>query len=329
MKKVARENNITPTIFLITIFSEVLRKYSLNKEFVLNITQFSREQIHPKINDIVGDFTTLTFLEVKNTKDNTLISKAKSLQKQLTEDINHRLYSAVEFGRELRLKRNNEKGSLMPIVFTSGLGLDQKRKDSWIGELVYNISQTPQVWLDHQVVEEAGNLKIIWDSVDEIFPEGLLDEMFSDYIDLFEIVFNANTSLNINTSIFFENSKYRIKSEVGTNNTHYSKIDSIDKTINENESEEDYYENTSIEVIEILQKVLNIESIKFEDDFFKLGGNSLNAVQFINLINNKYGINISMLLIAENSLVSKIVKLVSDEITSKMKSGKDKEEGFI
>ncbi|HBG7379501.1 TPA: non-ribosomal peptide synthetase [Clostridioides difficile] len=329
LKKVARENNITPTIFLITIFSEVLRKYSLNKEFVLNITQFSREQIHPKINDIVGDFTTLTFLEVKNTKDNTLISKAKSLQKQLTEDINHRLYSAVEFGRELRLKRNNEKGSLMPIVFTSGLGLDQKRKDSWIGELVYNISQTPQVWLDHQVVEEAGNLKIIWDSVDKIFPEGLLDEMFSDYIELFEIVFNANTSLNINTSIFFENSKYRIKSEVGTNNTHYSKIDSIDKTINENESEEDYYENTSIEVIEILQKVLNIESIKFEDDFFKLGGNSLNAVQFINLINNKYGINISMLLIAENSLVSKIVKLVSDEITSKMKSGKDKEEGFI
>lgn len=60
-----------------------------------------------------------------------------------------------------------------------------------------------------------------------------------------------------------------------------------------------------------------------------MGGNSLNAVQFINLINNKYGINISMLLIAENSLVSKIVKLVSDEITSKMKSGKDKEEGFI
>ncbi len=61
IEKVARENNITPTIFLITIFSEVLRKYSLNKEFVLNITQFSREQIHPKINDIVGDFTTLTF----------------------------------------------------------------------------------------------------------------------------------------------------------------------------------------------------------------------------------------------------------------------------
>lgn len=217
----------------------------------------------------------------------------------------------------------------MPIVFTSGLGLDQKRKDSWIGELVYNISQTPQVWLDHQVVEEAGNLKVIWDSVDEIFPEGLLDEMFSDYIDLFEIIFKANTSLNINTSIFFENSKYRIKSEVGTNNTHYSKIDSIDKTINENEPAEDYYENTSIEVIEILQKVLNIKSIKFEDDFFKLGGNSLNAVQFINLINNKYGINISMLLISKNSLVSKIVKLVSDEINSKMKSEKDKEEGFI
>ena len=34
------------------------------------------------------------------------------------------------------------------------------------------------VWLDHQVVEMDGSLCLFWDSVDELFYPGMLDEMF-------------------------------------------------------------------------------------------------------------------------------------------------------
>ena len=40
------------------------------------------------------------------------------------------------------------------------------------------ITQTPQVWLDHQVIEDAGGLLFNWDAVEELFPPGLLDDMF-------------------------------------------------------------------------------------------------------------------------------------------------------
>src|SRR5262249_45451543 len=48
----------------------------------------------------------------------------------------------------------------------------------------HSISQTPQVWLDHQVSEDQGELLLNWDAVEELFPDGLLDDMFTAYLSL-------------------------------------------------------------------------------------------------------------------------------------------------
>ena len=81
-------------------------------------------------------------------------------------------------------KTGNMRGAIMPVVFTSGLGVEQWNEGKWLGKLNYNISQTPQVWLDHQVVEMDGCLCLFWDSVDELFYPGMLDEMFRAYTGL-------------------------------------------------------------------------------------------------------------------------------------------------
>ena len=43
------------------------------------------------------------------------------------------------------------------------------------------MSQTPQVYLDHQVYQRGGHLYLSWDAVEELFPPGLLDDMFGAY----------------------------------------------------------------------------------------------------------------------------------------------------
>lgn len=154
-----------------------------NKDFTLNLTQFDRKQLHPEVNNLVGDFTTLTLLEIKNAGNN-FAERTKAIQKQLTEDLEHTAYGAVELERELKKKTGNMRGAIMPVVFTSGLGVEQWNEGKWLGKLNYNISQTPQVWLDHQVVEMDGCLCLFWDSVDELFYPGMLDEMFRAYTGL-------------------------------------------------------------------------------------------------------------------------------------------------
>jgi amino acid adenylation domain-containing protein len=52
---------------------------------------------------------------------------------------------------------------------------------AWLGDLVFGISQTPQVWLDHQVGEDGGTLVFNWDMVEALFPVGMIDAMFATY----------------------------------------------------------------------------------------------------------------------------------------------------
>jgi amino acid adenylation domain-containing protein len=49
------------------------------------------------------------------------------------------------------------------------------------GKLVYGLSQTPQVWLDHGILEEHGELVLNWNAVDELFAPNMLDDMFEAY----------------------------------------------------------------------------------------------------------------------------------------------------
>ena len=183
VKDAARRLEVTPSVLLMSAYAETLRLWSSNTDFTLNLTQFDRKQLHPEVNDLIGDFTTLTLLEIKNA-GNSFAERTKAIQKQLTEDLEHTAYSAVELERELKKKTGNMRGAIMPVVFTSGLGVEQWNEGKWLGKLNYNISQTPQVWLDHQVVEMDGSLCLFWDSVDELFYPGMLDEMFRAYTGL-------------------------------------------------------------------------------------------------------------------------------------------------
>ncbi|MEO1067927.1 MAG: amino acid adenylation domain-containing protein [Cyanobacteria bacterium J06638_6] len=50
--------------------------------------------------------------------------------------------------------------------------------------MVYGLSQTSQVYLDHQVSEIEGELVFNWDAIADLFPPGLLDDLFQAYTQL-------------------------------------------------------------------------------------------------------------------------------------------------
>lgn len=181
LKSFAKNHNITPVSMLLGIFAEVIKRWSKQPEFTLNLTQFRRLPLHSEVDELVGDFTTLNLLRIDNEQGENLTEKIRIIQKQLMSDLEHSLYSGVEVERALANKWNDTQGSLMPIVFTSGLGGRELNEDEWLGKLEYSASQTPQVWLDHQVMEINGGIILSWDAREDIFAEGVLDEMFLAY----------------------------------------------------------------------------------------------------------------------------------------------------
>ncbi|NEP59740.1 MAG: non-ribosomal peptide synthetase, partial [Symploca sp. SIO2G7] len=190
LKQRGQKASLTPSAILIAAFAEALTTWSKNPRFTINLTVFERLPLHPQVNQIIGDFTNTILLEVDDSVPQTFTTRAQQIQQQLLQDLDHFHISGVEVLREYTRRKKTGLAAVMPIVFTSLLGLDSSPKEdlepNFLGEEVYSISQTPQVWLDHQVVEFQGTLVFNWDVVEELFPKGLIDDMFGAYCNLLE-----------------------------------------------------------------------------------------------------------------------------------------------
>ena len=195
----SEERGLTPTTVLATAFSEVLAAWSGTLKFTLNLTLFNRlplllaedgeghRILHPHLRRVVGDFTSICLLEV-DTAEGTFEERVRRTQRQLQQDLRHRHVSALHTLRERRRLGLDTAFGTMPVVFTSGLGTvaDVTGPRDFFGDITYRISQTPQVWFDHQVVDFTGSLDLTWDVVEELFPANLLDDMFAAYTGLVE-----------------------------------------------------------------------------------------------------------------------------------------------
>lgn len=182
----AKQHQITPSCLLLTCYAQVLAKWSESASLTINVTLFDRKPCHPDINHIMGDFTSLLLLGCRQEKGEGWLATAQRIQQQLWRDLEHREVSAVWVLREL----NRQRGTThihMPVVFTSALGAQvDGYPDSAFQAPLWGISQTPQLWIDHQVFERDGELHFNWDVVEALFPVGVIDAMFAAYCQLLE-----------------------------------------------------------------------------------------------------------------------------------------------
>ncbi|WP_423192089.1 amino acid adenylation domain-containing protein [Cupriavidus sp. H18C2] len=171
---------VTPSALLLTAFGTVLSAWSTRAALTLNLTLFDRPPVHPHVERVLGDFTSLLLLAW--TPHDTLRDTAQHLQQRLWHDLTHRDYPAIRVMRDMA-RRDGAASTAMPVVFTSALGFDNGRflhHDTWLRP-VWGLSQTPQVWLDHQVYESDGDLCFNWDAVQALFAPDDLDAMFDQY----------------------------------------------------------------------------------------------------------------------------------------------------
>ncbi|AJC62132.1 non-ribosomal peptide synthetase [Streptomyces sp. 769] len=183
----SRDRGLTPSMLLATAFAEILGRWSSQPRFLLNVPLFDRHGEHPDLPRMVADFTSLLLLEVDTTARTSFAERARQVQARFHTDVSYADHSAVDVLRELGRAHGGPPASA-PVVFASSIGeefVDEGFRELF-GDMSWMVSQTPQVWLDHQLYESQGGLLLTWDSVDELFPAGLVDTMFRAYGDLVE-----------------------------------------------------------------------------------------------------------------------------------------------
>ena len=184
LKALAANVQATPSALVMAAFAEALSLHAESGHFVIDLTLFNRTPVDPAINSIVGDFTSVTLLEVDVNTAPSFEQLIRAVQERLWSDLDNRAFSGIEV---MRAKTAQQGGVqyLVPVVFTSIFGSEAMREDISPTDLPIKLvrreGQTPQAWIDHMVVEEQGRLLSVWNIVEGLFPSGFilgLQEMF-------------------------------------------------------------------------------------------------------------------------------------------------------
>lgn len=183
LKKRAAEANVTPAMVLLTAYSQTIHRWSANDRFLINVPLFDRCDDFGTVNNVVADFTTLLLSEQDNSIQRTFNENIRKVSADFIRDMRYAAYNGVQIQRDLQGLYPGQR-DFAPVVFACNIGMDFINDDfaENIGNIRYMVSQTPQVWIDCQVFERDGELSLVWDTADEIFPENMTDDMFSAFM---------------------------------------------------------------------------------------------------------------------------------------------------
>jgi amino acid adenylation domain-containing protein len=181
MKARATEAGLMVGALLLTAFCDVAAVWSKTPEFSVNAPFWDRLPIHEDVSNIVGSFALPNHLAVKASPGSTFLERARGLQRQLMDDLEHcRYVSGVQVMRELAKAHGGTPRRNTYVVFNS---VEMSSVDiSALGKVGYTVSQTPQVYLEVRSAERNGALEFTWDVLEPVFPPGLAQDMLDAFV---------------------------------------------------------------------------------------------------------------------------------------------------
>lgn len=190
LKRISAEYGITPSNVLLTSFSEVLYRWGKENKFTINLTINKKAFLDSRYAETLGEFTDTTLVEVNAGQKRSLAEKCRSIQNELLNNLKYSAYDGVAVQRDWTKEHDFLMGTAFPIVFTSLLGAADMLDIP--GRISYGLTQTPQVWLDYQVSEIAGQLYLNWDVLRGKYDDDVIVQMFSCYLESLEKMTDRN-----------------------------------------------------------------------------------------------------------------------------------------
>jgi amino acid adenylation domain-containing protein len=172
-KRLAQRQGLTPTNALFAAYAELLSRWSGSRHFLLNNMVNHRATLGAGVREVLGNFATLYPLEVDWRRPGPFVQRARLLQQRVAQDLQHTHWSGARVLQALNQQRKTPGRAPCPFVLGSSLH-GAPLPAPHVGCL-----ETPQVMLDHQFWPlQDGGLWIVWDVIEDCFPEGLVDAMW-------------------------------------------------------------------------------------------------------------------------------------------------------
>ncbi|WP_347563070.1 condensation domain-containing protein [Staphylococcus sp. 191] len=267
IKKLSKNFALTHNTMALTAFACVLKKWVDQEMFVVNLTTMNRDSEFEDIQHAIGDFTSTNLLNIEIDEHKSFIYNAEKLQGHLLKDLEHNYFTGIETIREIRKSNSN---CIFPIVFTSSLGTGGMNYEYMeLGNT--GISQTPQVFMDCQIMELNDALYVNIDTRKGIFDEEFIEEFTKDYQKfLLDVVTNSSEGSTLLPWYFKERNKNSYKQILASCDEIEEIVKAKEHNIKNQLSDELVHE-----VTEQCKDILKVDSLGNKDNFYGYGADSL------------------------------------------------------
>lgn len=283
VKNRAARSALTPSGLVVAAFAEVLAYWSKAPQFTIGLVSALRPPIHPQIHEIIGNFNTIYLLAV-DTSLPTFEGRAKRLQRQILSDLQHRYFSGLRVLRELNRRQGGSPRAAMPVLFNSvieynhpsykrrsaeDLNAEAEADDPYGLEVVDGSVYLPQVLLIPTVSEEKdGSLLCKWQSAEDVFQLGLMQDMLNAYAGLLDRLSEGQESWR----------EPLIRVATSAPESSKSMREAATAEVIPPKEEKAFVrprDALEFQLAKIWEDLLNVRPISIADDFFALGGDSL------------------------------------------------------
>jgi pyochelin synthetase len=299
LKTRAADAGLTPSGLVVSAFAEVLAYWSKSQQFTFSLVSALRPPIHAQMTEIIGNFNTVYLLAVDTSPD-TFEDRARRVQRQILTDLQHRYFSGLRVLRELNRRRGGSPNASMPVLFNSVVEYSHpsyRRVDGGEAKAVAEADDPhglevmdgsvylPQVLLIPTVSEEKdGSLLCKWQSAEEVFSAGLMQEMLKAYALLLKRLADNEESwreplIRMGTPAQLEVDGQPTRERAATGL----------KPLQETGGFVAPRDALEQRLAKLWEDILHVAPIGIRDDFFSLGGDSLMVARLVVRIRQQFG----------------------------------------
>lgn len=186
LRERARSAGLTTSAVLRAAFGEALGAWCKEPEFTIIALHSDRPRAGSEPCPAVGDRTVATLTQINADPRATFHDRVRQLQQQHWVDLDHRHRDAMTVLDTLRGTTGTPTAAVLPVTHRSELGR-KTDTDGWTlgrGVVTDEAAQAPRTLLLHENSERAGELLLTYDSVEDLFPPRLLDDVVAHHVNL-------------------------------------------------------------------------------------------------------------------------------------------------
>jgi len=180
IKDRARSVGLMPTAVIASAFSGVLARWSKATRFTIGLSVFPGSGIPSErpVTQACASGGVRTLLPIDALAADDFAQRTQLIQEELKSKLDERFLSELQslpgFGHISR----TSPVPRVPVLLSADLEHVSERSG---GSLPDQYGPASQIWLHHRVCERDGHLVFAWDSVDEVFASGVVQDMFTSY----------------------------------------------------------------------------------------------------------------------------------------------------